>query len=166
MTQFEATILTADDLNASSVADSLIILLMFTVMWGAGIFGIIICLIQKRFQKDKIKNFAQQKIKGASRKRGSTTDINMILSKYLDELFPVVYQTQSYFTRMVNEILRHHRYIDLITSRGQDIDMRKILTCVHLLTVQTLLMFLLAVCYELQVMRISLIRAYLPLVSQ
>jgi hypothetical protein len=150
--EFKVTILTADDLNSSSISDSLIILFMFSFLWGLGIFGILISFIQKHFQKEKIRNFNDQKIKAISRKRSSTTDINVILSKYLDEVFPVVYQTQSYFTRMVQEILKHHRYIELftITARGHEIDMRKIITCVHLLTVQTMLMFLLAVCYELQ----------------
>jgi hypothetical protein len=151
ITQFEATILTADDLNSSSLADSLIVLLMFSFLWGFGLIGILICFLQKRIQKDKIKNFADEKIKAVSRRRGSTTDINLILAKYLDEVFPVVYQTQSYFTRLVHEVLKHHRYIELITTRSQGVDMRKIITCVHLLTVQTMLMFLLAVCYELQV---------------
>jgi hypothetical protein len=148
--EFKTTILTADDLNSSSLADSLIVLLMFSFMWGLGIFGILICLAQKHLQKDKIRNFNDQKIKAISRKRSSTTDINVILSKYLDEVFPVVYQTQSYFTRMVQEIFKHHRYIELLTSRGQELDVRRIITCVHLLTIQTMLMFLLAVCYELQ----------------
>jgi hypothetical protein len=129
----------------------MIVLLMFSFLWGFGLFGILLCFIQKKIQKEKIKNFADEKIKAVTRRRGSTTDMTLILTKYLDEVFPVVYQTQSYFTRMVHEIMKHHRYIELVMTRNQGVDMRKIITCVHLLTVQTMLMFLLAVCYELQV---------------
>lgn len=129
---------------------------MFSIMWGTGILGILFCISHKYFQKEKIQNFNQQKIQAVRRNRDSILDINIILSKYLDEIFPIVYQTQSYFTRMINEIIKHHRYIDLLmtpssSSQGSSGMQKKILTCAHLLTVQTLLMFLLAVCYELQV---------------
>lgn len=143
--------MTAQDLNSSSIIHSVIILLMFGVMWGFGIFSILICLLQRHFQQEKIQNFNQHKIKAVTRSRSSGIDVERVLMKYLDEIFPIVYQSQSYFTRMIKETLKHHRYIILLSSRSRDIDMKRILTLCHLLTVQTMLMFLLAVCYELQV---------------
>jgi hypothetical protein len=169
MIQFDQTILTADELNSSSVTDSAIILMMFGFLWGIGIFILFLTFCQRQFQKDKIQKFHIQKIKSISRHHHSTNpsspspsassppsstsivEINRVLTKYLDEVFPVVFQTQSYFTRMINELLRHHRYIQLISSRSDAIGRKKVVTCFHLLTIQTMLMFLLGLCYELQV---------------
>lgn len=124
---------------------------MFGVLWGTGFFGIFFCFMQKYSQKDKIQKFNSQKIKAVSRTRSTPGDLTRVLTRYIDEIFPIVYQNQSYFTRMIHEIIKHHRYIVLITTRGQDIDMKKVITCAYLLTIQTMLMFLLALCYELQV---------------
>jgi hypothetical protein len=153
--QFEETILTADDLNSSSVSKSAIILMMFGFLWGLGLLLLLVSFSQQQIQKDKIQTFNSQKIKALSRNRTtdptSTVDMNRVLTKYLDEVFPVVFHTESYLMRLRNELLRHHRYIQLLSSRKDAIGRRKVVTCFHLLTIQTMLMFLLGLCYELQV---------------
>lgn len=143
--------MTADELTLSSLSRSIIVLLMFGSMWGAGILGLLSCYFRYEFRKQKIQNFKTNKIVSSSRVRASSTDANSILTKYLDEVFPVVFQSQSYVTRMFTELLKHHRYFQLGTFRGEEADLRRVVTCCHLLTIQTMLMFLLGLCYELQV---------------
>jgi hypothetical protein len=121
---------------------------MFGFMWGAGFLGVSVCFFQRQQQGRKIREFQAKKIKAVSRVRPE--ELNNLLTKYLDEVFPVVFQSRSYVGRMIEEILKHHRYVSLVTSGAGDVN-KKIITCFHLLTVQTMLMFLLAMCYELQV---------------
>jgi hypothetical protein len=116
-------------------------------MWGVGFLGITVCFFQRQQQGRRIREFQAKKISAVSRARPE--ELNLLLSRYLDEVFPVVFQSRSYVGRMAEEVLKHHRYVALITSRA-DVN-KKMLTCSHLLTVQTMLMFLLALCYELQV---------------
>lgn len=151
--EFEVTILTAQDLKARSVSKSLVILLMFGVMWGVGLFGLLLCVFRRQYRRFKIQEFESKKIQGATRSR--IDDLSPLLMKYLDEVFPIVYQNRSYAGRMLEEILKHHRYLDVLSNRS-GVDSKRVITCVHLLTIQTLLMFLLAVFYELQV------KLYLP----
>jgi hypothetical protein len=52
--------------------------------------------------------------------------------------------------RLWGEICRHHRYIVLFTSIDGRSEGTRILTAIQLLTVQSMLMFILALCYDLQ----------------
>jgi hypothetical protein len=51
---------------------------------------------------------------------------------------------------MCNEVSKNHRYIYLLTSSGKGSDAGRMLTGVQLLTTQAMLMFLMAVFYELE----------------
>jgi hypothetical protein len=51
---------------------------------------------------------------------------------------------------MCNEVSKNHRYIYLLTSSGKGSDAGRMLTGVQLLTTQAMLMFLIAVFYELE----------------
>jgi hypothetical protein len=174
--EFEETILTASDFTTSpqqSLTNSLLILLMFSFMWGIGFVGILFSFYQHHHQQQQQQvtlqtSSPQQKIKTIScppphappdHHRLRTEDLNRILSKYLDELFPVVFQSRSYLGRMVDEILRHHRYLNLLRlqsrHRRHGIEFQDVIIFCHLLTVQTMLMFFLAVFYELQVPHLS-----------
>lgn len=147
---FEETILTADELSSDSLSKSAIVLVMFGCLWGVGVIGLVFCFLQRQYQRSKIREFEKNKIQAAARVR--SVDMNRILARYLDEVFPVVFQSRSYVARMVEEILKHHRYINLLTSRKDEEGRKsKVVTCFHLLSAQTMLMFLLALCYELQV---------------
>lgn len=150
MTEFEATILSANSFDSSSVAKSMTVLLMYGVMWGVGLLVVCVSYLNKSRSK-QLAHFHENKVKAVSRSRSSPDDIQRVLSKYIDEIFPTVFQTQSYISRMMEEIMKHHRYVVLFTTRGADLSLRRIITCVHLLTVQSMLMFMLAVLYDLQV---------------
>jgi hypothetical protein len=152
ITEFEATVLSANSFDSSSVSKSITILLMYGIMWGAGFILISVSYFQKN-QAEQIAQFHQNKIKAITKSRPTNApeDIQRMLARYLDEIFPTVFQTQSYLSRMMEEITKHHRYVILFSTRGQDLNMKRIVTCVHLLTIQSMLMCMLAVLYDLQV---------------
>lgn len=121
-------------------------------MWGAGLILITMSSFQKN-QGEYIAAFHQNKIRAITKPRSTNApeDIQRILTRYLDEIFPTVFQTQSYLSRMIEEVTKHHRYVSLLSNGGRDLKMKRIVTCVHLLTIQSMLMCMLAVLYDLQV---------------
>jgi hypothetical protein len=74
------------------------------------------------------------------------------LHAYINELFPSVFRSESYKKRLFDEICKHHRYIILFrpAEGGSNADNVRMLTGLQLLTVQTMLMFMVAVCYDVQ----------------
>jgi hypothetical protein len=74
------------------------------------------------------------------------------LMGYVDSVFPSVYQSKRWLSRLLSELGKHHRYMVLLMpTRDESMEKRRILTGVQLLTVQTMLMFLLAVACDIQV---------------
>jgi hypothetical protein len=154
---FKVTAMTANQLDASSVSKSTAVLLMYGLMWGVGLLMISVNLFKQR-SRSSLERGAKQKQQTRTPNQAKDSDpmsqpddVRRMLTKYIDEIFPTVFQSQSYFRRMMAEVMKHHRYIVLLTSRGEDLNTKKIITCIHLLTVQSMLMFILAVLYDLQV---------------
>jgi hypothetical protein len=168
VTEFAETILTADDLSASSLAKSQIVLLMFGILWGVGLLAILShCLHQKRqmtkeISKENCENGPSRTppalpslhATAAAAAPPPEDDDSMIssLQSYLEESFPSVYHSNSYFDRMVTEICNNHPYIEIFTSAGEENpELQKIVSFVKLLTELTMFMFMLAAFYELEV---------------
>eukprot|EP01032_Pedospumella_encystans_P030007 gene30007-33866_t len=95
---------------------------------------------------EKIKE-QLQKIEGAK----TNSDVKRYLTNYVVEIFPSVFSNKPFFGRLYGEIKRHHRYLTLFTAtEGATGDKERILTAVELLSTQTMLMFLLALLYDVQ----------------
>ena len=76
---------------------------------------------------------------------------------YVESVFPSVYQSKRWLGRLGAELAVHHRYMVLLMPTTEEsMEKKRLLTGMQLLTVQTMLMFLLAVACDLQV-RILLI---------
>jgi hypothetical protein len=65
-------------------------------------------------------------------------------------VLPSVFRAKAGLTRFWEEVSKSHRYLLLFTASGEDGDKKRMLTGLHLLTVQSMLMFILAVFYDLQ----------------
>lgn len=178
------------NLNQDAVENTLVVILMYTVIWSIGLIGISIISFRHLFDKQnnqndkkKIKHInnlethfqndviiSKKKKENNKNNSSSETDNNnnnnwdiesdistspafKMLTNYVDELIPRVFHQQSYLKRIWDEILQHHRYITFFYSRleGKQADYKRILTITHLLTVQSMLIFMLAVFYDLQV---------------
>eukprot|EP01038_Epipyxis_sp_PR26KG_P009221 gene9221-12434_t len=129
------------------------ILIMFASFWSVGLSLIFACswrrqlMMKKNLNDDKL----QDRVKKSAKVSRSPNAVKEYLLDYVNELFPSVFSKKSYLSRLSEEIKRHHRYIQVLTaSSGEAGDSARILTGVQLLTIQTMLMFLLALLYDIQ----------------
>ena len=79
----------------------------------------------------------------------STNHIKEKLSNYVKSVIPNVFNTSSIFVGMKNELIRHHAYLRLFLYSANTNRLPVLIVC-QLLTIQTIMMFLLAVLYDLQ----------------
>ena len=151
--QFFGTMETAGDLNsASSLKKTLIVILMYSILWSVGLLGILGCSCLQRVNSHKLggEEALMLKKEKAMLTR-SNQDIKQYLMSYVNEVFPSVYQTTSSMDRLWTEIKKHHRYLLLFSTSGEIAESKRMMTGIQLLTVQSMLLFILAVCYDLQV---------------
>ena len=152
--EFVETLLVADGFNSvEDLQRVLIVILMFAVLWGMGLVVIFGCTWRQQYKKkknEKDKQVLERRKQGALLSR-SPAAVREYLVNYVAEVFPSVFSNKPFFTRIVNEVKRHHRYLTLLTAPpGESGDRQRILTGVQLLSIQTMLMFLLAWLYDIQ----------------
>ena len=153
VTEFGATMSTADEFNSlADVEKTLTVLLMYGILWAAGLMGICICSVRHTHERINADATAAklEKRKQLAESTRSSEDIRNYLSTYVNEIFPSVFQPTSGTLRLWNEISKHHRYLLLFTAKGKNADKIRMITGIHLLTIQSMLMFILALCYDLQ----------------
>jgi len=151
---FVTTITDGGHINSvNDVEDTMIIILLYGVMWATGLLGVFTCSLKQLRNNAKTSTSAKNKIekkKDLAKSTRSKEDINAYLVAYVNEIFPAVFQSNSTLSRLVAEIRKHHRYILIFTATGPNAESIRMLTCMHLLTIQSMLMFMLALCYDLQ----------------
>lgn len=131
-----------------------IVLLLYGSLWGLGISGLIFCTVRDRYKLRKVEMHGgggggDIESKAAVSNVKSKEAVREYLNKYVRSIFPAVFRADSGWTRLWFEIQRHHRYIQLFSSENKN-NARRIITGVHLMTVQSMLMFMLAVVYDVQ----------------
>jgi hypothetical protein len=133
--------------SLSDVKQALVAITMFAVMWGGG--GILMCVLFRRQRLKVVPAVAQGGgLKNAIRSR---EEARRYLIAYVDEVFPAVFQNSSRFLRLMSEVMKHHRYLAVFSPQGEVSDGRRVLICLQLLTVQSMVMFMMAALYEIQV---------------
>jgi len=81
----------------------------------------------------------------------SVAMVQQNLLNYTSQVFPSIFSNEPMARRIWSEICRHHRYLTLMTaSKGESGDKQRLITCIQLLSVQTMLIFLLALLYDVQ----------------
>jgi hypothetical protein len=156
--------------TASDVQKVIAVMLLYGVMWGAGLLGILLC--SARHEKNRRDRVAGKGGLEVKKRRASLTqsgdDIRQYLTAYGEcllvlyfsflpsllllvvEVLPSVFRPKAGLIRFWEEVSKSHRYLLLFTASGEDGDKKRMLTGLHLLTVQSMLMFILAVFYDLQ----------------
>lgn len=167
--EFAQTIVISQSLSASSIQNGVIVLIMYGVLWGTGLFAIFFFSLRQRKSKvsSKESEWVQSKQRAVKKKK-SKDEIRKYLTDYVNEIFPSVFHSKTAFGRLMDEILKHHRYVLLVSTDGRITDSKRLLSGVQLLTVQSLLMFILAVMYDIQVYLFSSIvifKVYLQLTT-
>eukprot|EP01032_Pedospumella_encystans_P023687 gene23687-26804_t len=101
-------------------------------------------------RKPPTDRMLQKKVQVAEVAR-SPAAVHQYLTDYVVKTFPSVFSNKPFFSRLYGEVKRHHRYLTLFTApEGESGDKQRILTGVQLLSTQTMLMFLLAMLYDVE----------------
>jgi hypothetical protein len=152
-TEFVSTLSTAEDFNSlGDLRKTITVVLMYGIMWTVGVFGVMACSLRQvhaKINSQGMSKLAKKKAIAMSTK--SRVAIRNYVTAYVDEIFPSVFQPTPGVVRLWHEISKHHRYLLMFTAKGKNADSVRILTCIHLLSVQSMLMFILAVCYDIEV---------------
>ena len=131
----------------------LIVIVMFSSMWAIGLLLIFGCIWRRKYML-KVNVLDAALIERKRRVAQVTYSVAVVqqnLLNYTAQVIPSIFSNEPIFRRIWSEISRHHRYLALMTaSKGESGDKQRILTCIQLLSVQTMLMFLLALLYDLQ----------------
>jgi hypothetical protein len=81
----------------------------------------------------------------------SVEEIRERLTKYVDSVFPVIFYPGHLLLRLKDEIRRNHRYLMMFMLMEGELEGKKrLVNGIQLLTIQSALMFLLALLYDLQ----------------
>lgn len=151
--QFAGTLSAAASFDSiADVKKVIIVILIFGTLWSGGLFLLFSCTWRKELNKRKSGNAKLEhtrKLKNAKISK-SPVAIREFLLNYVSEVFPVAFRDKSKIHRIKEEIAKHHRYLVMFTAGGEVNDQHRILVGFQLLTVQTMLMFLLALFYDLQ----------------
>jgi hypothetical protein len=151
--QFGQTLTGAENFNSlADIQKVITIIIMFCVLWFGGLVAVFGCVFKREYGKSAIakaknKHFAAKKI---AAKIKSPQQIRDYLLGYVSEVFPSAFRNMSRAYRLRDEVIKHHRYVVLFSASSEANDRERIITGIQLLTVQTMLIFLLAVFYDLQ----------------
>jgi hypothetical protein len=159
MNHFVEVVESVDSFDSlSDVERSLIAILLFATLWSGGLIYICIQAGKSHLPSGganskvtRIQNEVKEDRNGSKRDR-----TKIALTQYIDEVFPTVFQTKSAFARLTIEVTKHHRYLTLFLGDRHTTDRQRRLICLQMLTVQSMLMFMLAALYEVQVFTIKL----------
>lgn len=149
---FLGTLYVAKELDSlEDIRRVLIVILLYGVMWTVGLIYLLLLAHTEVGTKRKVTNFDVLHSVKANAIAKATTDpdrIRKYLNDYLDLTFPTVFGVTPWFDRLKEEISKHHRYLYIFNRSAEP--KRRFITGVHLLTIQSMLMFMLAVFYDLQ----------------
>jgi hypothetical protein len=169
---FVYTLAQADDLTVADLQNSYLVAVMFAVMWLVGLLMIadsvrgFVCgdcfdsvsvkpssaaMIRPTRTRDK----ASVKVHALSAQGGIHATLaqqKRVLLAYVDSVLPLVFVQKVSWAGRWREISRHHRYVLLFTASGERARAERERVGIQMLTVQTMLMFLLAVSEDCMIL--------------
>ena len=153
---FKDTFTSPDDLNSpQSVQKAFIAILMFCSVWLFGMVLTLACNWRRNKMKTKNKELFTDLRDEERNEAGKSNGIEQVrgyLVGYILEAFPSVFRERSRVQLVIQEIRKHHKYLSLFLSSetGDRADTLRLIKVAQLLTIQTMLMFLIALFYGLQ----------------
>lgn len=152
---FESTVSQAESFNSvSDLRKSLTVILMYTILWSTGLLAVMLCSARQNRKKNassERKDLADRSNQLHSDRVKTKEDMRLRLTAYVNESLPSVFQSKPLLIRLFDEVLKHHRYLLALSTNSNVSEEKRVLTGIQLLTVQSMLMFILAYLYELQV---------------
>jgi len=151
--QFAGTISSAGSMDSlQDFKKVLIVIIMFSTLWAGGLILLSGCLFQQTVDSKSInmQKLAHERKKRMAAMQKSPIAIKEYLTNYVSSVIPSVFSTSSLLKRFSGELRTNHPYFSLLYSNSKSSREKKMLLCIQLLTIQTMLMFLLAIFYDLQ----------------
>lgn len=150
---FEGTLYESRNFDSpEDLEDVITIIIMFGAMWTVGLLGSYYFSLRSALDQNNKKNMnlilKDTRLNALAKNTRTVESIKRYMNNYIDQVFPTVYGSSPWYKRLVKEVLKHHRYMSLFSSDSTPKE--RFTTTVHLLTVQTMLMFMLAVFYDIQ----------------
>ena len=164
---FEGVIKTNRDvieLSARDIVNGLTIIVMFSIFWGCGVLGLFELIrnswfschreVKPRERKRKIiasdgvsleakKEYLLRYVIAASQSR---LDVLTVYHRYIDAILPAIFrgsaEEDSSLRSMWKTVLHYHPYIVVFTSKGPGAREIKLRRGIYLLTIQSMLMFI------------------------
>jgi hypothetical protein len=161
--QLQTTAYSVTDISARDLTHSVEVLVMFALMW----FVIPVVVFALSYLNESSKSTSQNRRHSTapipeqiprrrSRTRRSSVEVSgataySYLLKYIDSVIPVIFQPrQSLWSYVSHEILEHHRYLNIFLLRSKQSEKMRFITAFQMLTVQSMLIFLLSIFFDLQ----------------
>ena len=138
--------------TTDSIAKVYVVLSLFVSVWVLGIAISLALIRHNRVSSKDIKSMQEmqiRKVKSADSSR-SPAAVRQYLLDYINETFPAVFGEAKGIGRFVTELSRHQSYIKLMVGAKESTDGEKAVKMTEMLTVQTFLIFSLALFYNLQ----------------
>ena len=137
--------------SAESIDSSVIVIGMFSTLWGFVVALTCFCTWTRR--KNKSKNSGKSRIKplGEENPPAFRKAAKDYVLDYIMRIFPSDFQQKSNFRQLMQDLSSRHRYLTLfLTFDVQQVDENtRILNAARVLTYNTMLMFLQALFYDL-----------------
>lgn len=150
---FMGTLYATKEFNSvDDLGKVLIVILLYGSMWALGLVYLLFLAHSSISKGRKVSNTTVLHSVKANAIAKSTSDsegIRKYLHSYIDLTFPNVFNPSSWWVRLKAEISEHHRYLYIFNPKADP--KRRFVTGIHLMTIQSMLMFMLAVFYDWQV---------------
>ena len=152
--QFADTFVSAGEFDSTEdLRRVLIVIVMFSVVWAVGL--LFACSLMVGAYRQPVKQYQKRQLGRRVGKIGpSAMEARRYVQRYIESLIPPVYAHspgRSPILRMAQEVAGHHRYLILFTKKASEGSMlQRTLVVLKMLTTQTMLMFLLALLYDLE----------------
>jgi hypothetical protein len=158
---YEGFVSTNSEITEVSISDlqhGMIVIVMFSVFWGCGLLGLYE-LVKSAYcsccPKVQPKPPERKQQRPSSTKTLSSNAKKDYLLKYIDEILPIVFcsgvEDDSTFQSVWKTICTYHPYAIIFTAEGPGAKEMKIQKGIYMLTLQAMLMFIMAVLCDLQV---------------
>jgi len=138
------------DTSFSDVKNGMVVVIMFATVWGCGLLGLYqlfkasYCSCCSKVQPEEEKKESEQSdAPPAEVSRDSKKDY---LLKYVDAILPTIFRSavehDSTLQSMWKTICAYHSYVAVFYVNGSDVKVKRIQKGVYLLTIQSMLMFI------------------------
>lgn len=152
---FAGTFTLASKFSFNSVTDIrkvMIVIIMFLTLWGVGMALVFTCVLRRgaAISLSAKHNEELENAKNAVGRDHSAQAVTDRLKHCVKQLFPSTFSNKPMLFRLVDEVIKHHAYMVFFRVNGKQDAEARIVIGVRILTVQTMLMFLLAVFHDIQ----------------